>query len=72
GHGMACALYAHGAKVHGQHVEGGFRTALDGGGGQGGKAVHTLGLHGLYQHGAGGAAREWLDQSGGQGIDKAC
>ena len=47
GHRMAGALNAHGTKVHGKHIEGGFRAALHGGRCQRGKAVHALALHGL-------------------------
>lgn len=71
GNGVTCALNAYGTKVHGQHIEGGFGAALNGGGDQRGKAVYALALHGLDQHGTGGAARKRFDQRSGQGVDKA-
>lgn len=67
---MPCLLNAERAKVHGQHVKGGFGAALYGGGGQRGKAVHALALQGLNQHGAGRVASKGCDQGGGQLIDQ--
>ncbi|RMO15436.1 hypothetical protein ALQ47_05287 [Pseudomonas cichorii] len=71
-HGVPYPLDTHRAEIHRQHVEGGFGAALNRGGSQRGKAVHTLGLHGFDQQRPRRTAGERFDHGGRQRIDEAC
>ena len=68
---MPGTLDAHGAEVHRQHIERGFRAALHRGRHQRREAVHALGLHGFDQQGPRRTAREGFDHGRWQCIDKA-